>query len=209
MSDSLEVLPRDVTGTRNCRKLRREGTIPAVLYGHGEQCVDLALSRESVEAMVRHGSRTVELRGAVNTPALVRELQWNTYGTEPLHVDFLRIDLSEKILVTVPVELRGECPGVKAGGAFKHVLQDIEVECTAQTIPDAAVAHIAHLEAGSVLRVKHLELPAGTRCTATPAEVVISCLLPGQKLEEATDLGEASEELPAGNESAAVAGEQA
>lgn len=203
MSDSLEVMPRDVTGTRACEKLRREGKIPAILYGHGEQCVDLTVTREAVEAMVRHGSKTVELRGAVSTPALVRELQWNTYGTEPLHVDFLRIDLAEKILVIVPVELRGECPGVKKGGVFKHVLQEVQVECTAQTIPESTVAHIAHLEAGGVLRVKDLELPAGTRATAAAEEVVISCLLPGQKLDEATDTVEAS------GEAAATVGEQA
>ncbi len=203
MSDSLEVASRDVTGTRACRKLRQEGKIPAILYGHGEECVDLTVTREAVESMVRHGSRTVELRGAVTTPALVRELQWNTYGTEPLHVDFLRIDLAEKILVTVPVELRGECPGVKAGGTFKHVLHELEVECTAQTIPETVVAHIAHLEAGGVVKVKDLQLPAGTRPTVAEDEVVASCLLPGQKLDEATEMGEATAEP------AAAAGEQA
>jgi large subunit ribosomal protein L25 len=203
MSDSLEVASRSATGTRACRKLRQEGKIPAVLYGHGESCVDLTVTREAVEAMVRHGSRTVELRGAVSTPALVRELQWNTYGTEPLHVDFLRIDLAEKILVTVPVELRGECPGVKAGGVFKHVLHQLEVECTAQTIPETAVAHIAHLEAGGVVKVKDLELPAGTRATVAGDEVIASCLLPGQKVDEATEMGEATAEP------AAAAGEQA
>jgi large subunit ribosomal protein L25 len=190
MSDSLEVAARAETGTRACRKLRQDGKIPAVLYGHGEACIDLTVTREAVEAMVRHGSRTVELRGAVTTPALVRELQWNTYGTEPLHVDFLRIDLAEKILVTVPVELRGECPGVKAGGVFKHVLHELEVECTAQTIPETAVAHIAHLEAGGVIKVKDLELPSGTRATVAEDEVVASCLLPGQKVDEAAELRE-------------------
>jgi len=190
MSDSLQVTARTATGTRACRKLRQDGHVPAILYGHGEECVDLSLRREDVEAMVRHGSRTVELHGAVSTPALVRELQWNTYGTEPLHVDFLRIDLAEKIVVTVPVELRGECPGAKAGGAFKHVIHEVQVECTAQTIPEGAVAHVAHLEAGNVLRVKDLEIPAGTAITLADDEVIASCLLPGQKLEEATGLGE-------------------
>ena len=198
MSDSLQVTTRTGTGTRACRKLRQDGQVPAILYGHGEECVDLSLRREDVEAMVRHGSRTVELHGAVSTPALVRELQWNTYGTEPLHVDFLRIDLAEKILVTVPVELRGECPGAKTGGTFKHIIHELQVECTAQTIPEVAVAHVAHLEAGGVLRVKDLEIPAGTMVTIPADEVVASCLLPGQKLEEATGLGEATAEASDG-----------
>lgn len=198
MSDSLQVTARTATGTRACRKLRQAGNVPAILYGHGEECVDLSLRREDVEAMVRHGSRTVELHGAVSTPALVRELQWNTYGTEPLHVDFLRIDLAEKILVTVPVELRGECPGAKAGGTFKHVVHEVQVECTAQTIPEVAVAHVAHLEAGGVLRIKDLEIPEGTTATLDDEEVVASCLLPGQKLEEAKGLAQSTVEASDG-----------
>ena len=189
MSDLLEVTARSVTGSKACQKLRQEGHVPAVLYGHGEACVDLVVRRDAIEAMVRHGSKTVELTGAVKSPALVRELQWNAYGTIPLHVDFLRIDPSEKINVVVPVEFRGECPGAKAGGKFKQVIRELEVECTAQTMPEVAVAHIAHLEAGNVLRVKHLELPQGAHATADAEAVVASCLLSSQKLEDASDIG--------------------
>lgn len=189
MSDLLEVTARSVTGSKACQKLRQEGHVPAVLYGHGEASVDLVVRRDAVEAMVRHGSKTVELTGAVKSPALVRELQWNAYGTIPLHVDFLRIDPSEKINVVVPVEFRGECPGAKAGGKFKQVIRELEVECTAQTMPEVAVAHVAHLEAGNVLRVKHLELPQGAHATADAESVVASCLLSSQKLEDASDIG--------------------
>ena len=189
MSDLLEVTARSVTGSKACQKLRQEGHVPAVLYGHGEACVDLVVRRDAVEAMVRHGSKTVELTGAVKSPALIRELQWNAYGTIPLHVDFLRIDPSEKINVVVPVEFRGECPGAKAGGKFKQVIRELEVECTAQTMPEVAVAHVAHLEAGNVLRVKHLEIPQGAHATADAEAVVASCLLSSQKLEDASDIG--------------------
>ena len=189
MSDLLEVTARSVTGSKACQKLRQEGDVPAVLYGHGEACVDLVVRRDAIEAMVRHGSKTVELTGAVKSPALVRELQWNAYGTIPLHVDFLRIDPSEKINVVVPIEFRGECPGAKAGGKFKQVIRELEVECTAQTMPEVAVAHVAHLEAGNVLRVKHLELPQGAHATADAEAVVASCLLSSQKLEDSSDIG--------------------
>ena len=189
MSDLLEVTARSVTGSKACQKLRQEGHVPAVLYGHGEACVDLVVRRDAIEAMVRHGSKTVELTGAVKSPALVRELQWNAYGTIPLHVDFLRIDPSEKINVVVPVEFRGECPGAKAGGKFKQVIRELEVECTAQTMPEVAVAHVAHLEAGNVLRVKHLELPQGAHATADAEAVVASCLLSSPQLEDASDIG--------------------
>ena len=116
MSDTLEVTLRKDTGTRAARRLRKEGRVPAVLYGHGEKCVDLTTTREAVEAMVRHGSRFVELIGEVKTAAVVRELQWDTFGVEPIHVDFLRVSKSDRVKVKVPIDLKGECPGQRAGG---------------------------------------------------------------------------------------------
>ena len=121
MSDSVEVKLRKETGTRASRKLRREGLVPAVLYGHGEKCVDLVATREAVQAAVRHGSRVVELKGAVKTGALIRELQWDTYGVEPVHVDFLRVSATDRVKVKVPVDLKGECPGQRAGGVVSLI----------------------------------------------------------------------------------------
>ena len=65
MSDSLEVVARTATGTRESRRLRRQGLVPAILYGHGEKCVDLAATRIALEAVIRHGSRIVELKGEI------------------------------------------------------------------------------------------------------------------------------------------------
>ena len=95
MSDSIEVSSRQATGTQASRRLRRQGLVPAILYGHGEKCIDLSTKREALELIVRHGSRVVELTGAVKTSALVRELQWDTFGVEPIHVDFLRVSASD------------------------------------------------------------------------------------------------------------------
>ena len=97
-------------------------------------------------------------------------------------------------MVTVPVELRGECPGAKEGGTFKQVIREVQIECTAQTIPEVAVAHIAHLQAGNVLKVKDLEIPAGTSVNAADEDVIASCLLPGQKVEEASAMGASATE---------------
>jgi len=80
MSDTVEVSLRTGTGSRESQRLRKQGRVPAILYGHGEKCVDLSASTDAVKAAVRHGSRVVNLTGAVKTAALVRELQWDTYG---------------------------------------------------------------------------------------------------------------------------------
>jgi large subunit ribosomal protein L25 len=185
MSDTLEVTLRKETGTRAARRLRRDGHVPAVLYGHGEKCVELATSRDAVHAMVRHGSRFVELTGAVKTAAVVRELQWDTYGVEPVHVDFLRVSKSDRVKVKVPIDLKGECPGQRAGGVLNLVMHEVEIECTADTIPDHIHAQVGHLEVGHVIKVRDLQLPKGATPVADGDETVVTCLVPAKKGEEA------------------------
>jgi len=185
MSDTLEVSLRKDTGTRAAGRLRREGRVPAILYGHGEKSVGLSTTREAVEAMVRHGSRFVELVGAVKTAAVVRELQWDTYGVEPIHVDFLRVSKTDRVKVKVPIDLKGECPGQRAGGVLTLVLHEIELECTADTIPDHIHAQVGHLELGHVIKVHDLQLPAGARAITGGEETVVSCILAAKKGEEA------------------------
>jgi len=184
MSDSLEVVSRTATGSRESRRLRRQGFVPAILYGHGEKCIDLAAKREALEAVIRHGSRIVELKGAVQTSALVRELQWDTFGIEPIHIDFLRVSASDRIKVKVPVDLKGECPGQRAGGILSLLLHEIELECTADNVPEKIHALVSKLELGGTIKVHDLELPKGSRALAAADETVVSCLLPAHKGDE-------------------------
>lgn len=185
MSDSLECVARTSTGSRESRRLRRQGMVPAILYGHGEACVPLAAPREAVAAAVRHGSRIVELKGAVKTSALVREMQWDTFGVEPIHVDFVRVSASDRVHVKVPIDLKGECPGQRAGGIVSLVLHEIEIECTADAIPDKLHAMVGHLEVGGAIKVHDLELPKGAKLLVDADEVVVSCTKPIEKAAEA------------------------
>jgi len=185
MSDSLEVVTRSATGTRESRRLRRQGMVPAILYGHGEKCVDLAAKREALELVIRHGSRVVDLTGAVKESALIRELQWDTFGLEPIHVDLLRVSKTDRVKVKVPVDLRGEAPGHRAGGTINIVLHEVEIECTPDQIPDKIHAQISGLEVGGVIKVHDLELPAGAVAVTDGDEPVVSCTMAGIKVEEA------------------------
>ena len=185
MSDTLETLPRTVDGSRGSRRLRQQGLVPANLYGHGEKNVSLAAKREAVEAIVRHGSLFIELTGAVKTAAVVRELQWDAMGSEPIHLDLLRVSKSDKVKVRVPIDMKGECPGLRAGGVLTLVLHELEFECTAEAIPDHIHAQVGHLEVGHAIHVRELELPKGARALANPEETVVTCMVPGKKAEEA------------------------
>lgn len=185
MSDSVEVKLRKATGSRESRRLRNQGLVPAVLYGHGEKCVDLVATREAIEAAIRHGSRIVELKGAVKTGALIRELQWDTFGVEPIHVDFLRVSATDRVKVKVPIDLKGECPGQRAGGVLSLILHEIELECTAVAVPEKIHVAVGKLQLGGTIKVHDLELPAGAKALADADEAVVTCTVPLEKAEEA------------------------
>jgi large subunit ribosomal protein L25 len=212
MSDTLNVTLRQEKGTRESRRLRKAGMVPAILYGHGEACVDLAAKREDLEAAIRHGSRVVNLTGAVKTSALVRDLQWDTYGIKPMHVDFLRVSASDRVRVKLPVELKGECPGVRNGGVVNLVMHEIELDVPADHVEEHVVANVSHLEVGHTLRIKDLELPVGARAVHSVEETVVTCLVPGKKAA-GDEAGAAAEPevvgRKAGEEGAAGEGAQA
>ncbi len=105
MAETLNVKERDKGGKRELRRLRRTGGIPAVLYGHGEANKNLAVVADEMAAVVRHGGRVVDLAGDVQEKAFIRALQWDTYGTHVLHVDFTRVSAHERIEVMVSLEL--------------------------------------------------------------------------------------------------------
>jgi len=196
MSDTLDVTLRTSTGTRANRRLRREGFVPAILYGHGEGCVGLSVPRDAVKAMIRHGSRFVELKGAVKTTAVGRELQWDTFGTEPVHVDFLRVSKTDRVKVKVPVDLKGECPGQRAGGVLNLVIHEIELECTADAIPERIHVQVGHLELGHAIKVHDLELPKGAKALVDGDETVVSCALATKKAgDEAVAMGAVEPEV--------------
>ena len=156
--------------------------MPAILYGHGEDCVGLAAKREDVEAAIRHGSRIVELKGAVKTGALIRELQWDTFGVEPLHVDFLRVSATERVKVKVPVELKGDCPGQRAGGTVNLVLHEIEIRVQCRPCAGTGLrSDRAASRSVTCVKVSDLELPEGATAVLDGEETVVTCTMAGRQ----------------------------
>ena len=194
-AQTLTVKKRDSFGKRRNRRLRSTGMIPAVLYGHKQAVQSLSISTEEIEAVVRHGNRFVELTGDIKEKAFIKEVQWNTWGTRILHVDFARVSEHEKVLVTIPIELRGEAPGTKDGGVVKHVLHAIELECEAASVPEKLEVNINHLEFNQTIHVSDLELPGGATATIDPTTVVVSCSAQVEISEDETAEGENEPEI--------------
>jgi large subunit ribosomal protein L25 len=185
MALQLAVEPRAAQGKHNNRRLRRSGKIPGILYGHGLENVPLAVAADTLTAAIRHGSRLVSLTGAVSESAFIRELQWDTWGTHIVHVDFTRISEHEIVEVRVPVELRGEAPGVREGGVVVQLIHEVEIACPASVIPEKLAVNINHLMLGESILLNNLEVPEGAKVLAADLEaVMVECVVPLEQPEE-------------------------
>ena len=189
----MKVQRRETRGKRNARRLRQAGSLPAVLYGHGEETIPLSLSAEELESAVRHGHRLVSLSGAVNEQAFVRELQWDVWGKDIVHADFTRVSAHEKVRVQVTVELRGEAPGLKQGGVIKQSVHQVSIECEVTALPEKLHVNVNQLNLGQVITIGDLDLPPTVRVLMDPETVVVECHEPIEVAEEAAGPAEAAE----------------
>jgi large subunit ribosomal protein L25 len=195
MPDQIPTIAREKGGKHTNRRLRYSGQTPAVLYGHGEQNVCLSVPSDVLAASLRHGGRLVGLTGAVNEAAFIRDLQWDTYGTHVLHVDFTRVSLDELVKVHLTIELRGQAPGLKEGGVVDHLIHDVHVECPAGSIPEKLFVSINNLKLNDEITLAKIELPPNAKILGDLDEVVVQCIIPVEKPEEEAGEGAAEPEV--------------
>jgi large subunit ribosomal protein L25 len=191
MAELLRIEKRKSFGKRNNERLRRAGKLPAILYGHGEEAVSLSLAADQVEASLRHGAKVVDLDGDANGKALLQDIQWDAFLQQVLHVDLLRVRAGEKVQIDVPIELKGESPGVLNGGIIEQVVHSIEIEVALDVIPDKLHISIKNLQIGDHLSAKDImDLPPGAKILVDEDELIVHCVMPVTEEEEA----EAAEE---------------
>ncbi len=178
MSELLHVEKRKAFGKRNNVRLRRQGRLPAVLYGHGEEAVSLTLAADEFEASLRHGAKVVDLDGAANGKALLQDVQWDTFFQQVLHVDLLRVRAGERVTIDVPIELRGEAPGARDGGVVEQMIHSLEIEVALDVIPDKLHLNINQLVIDGHLTAKDIkDLPAGAKILSDEDAVIVHCVM--------------------------------
>ena len=202
----LKATLRDEQGKSAARRMRREGRIPAVIYGHGEDTRSLSLDAHEFEMRVQHHSLDTTLielditggkKKGGKVKALVSEVQKHPYKAHYLHVDFQQIHAGEKVTVEVPIRLFGTAQGVRAGGVMQHVLLELELECAVEEIPEAIEVDVTGLAVGDSVHVGELTLPEGVDVLVDAERTVCLVAAPTvlEVAEEETEAAAAEPEL--------------
>jgi len=161
-TNTLEAQPRH-PGTKNqARRVRRDGKIPAVVYGAGKDSLPVSVDPRQVLRILHSetGHNTIfdlDLNGGERTKAMIVDWQYEPLKGRLLHIDLKRIALDKVLKVSVPIMLKGEAAGVKQeGGILEQILREVEIECLPADIPSHIDVDISHLTFGKVLRVSDL-----------------------------------------------------
>lgn len=177
---SLEVTRREGTGKEVAKKLRRDGKVPAVVYGGHKEPVAITVDRKSVSELIQkseHGVRSVFLLKMAGTDqqrhAMIKEITIDPMSRRMEHIDFVRVTMDEKIKVTVPVHLNGTAIGVKEGGILDWQVRELHLECLPTAIPDSIEVDVAPLGGHDYYRVKDLKLPEGVKVLDDQERVVV------------------------------------
>lgn len=183
-SETLEVKKREGVGSSASKKLRQNGDVPANLYGHGEANVNLAVKADAINNIIKHGAKLVSLTGDIKDTAILREVQWDAFGVEVLHVDFTRVSQAEKVEVTIPVHLHGEAPGSSEGGMMVFTAHELTINCAASQIPEFLEVNISNLHIGDSIHANEVELPGGAEMVTPDNQVVVQINKPSGAAED-------------------------
>jgi large subunit ribosomal protein L25 len=164
---------RQAHGSREARRLRRQGKLPAVVYGHGQDPENVSVSIHDVMGLLQHKTHVLELQfDKSRQQVLVKDVQFDYLGATPVHVDFTRVSLTERVKVSVPLDFRGTPVGVTEGGTFDHPMADLEIECVVTEIPESIRVNVADLKVGDMVHVRDISLPENIKAVA-PAEMIV------------------------------------
>jgi large subunit ribosomal protein L25 len=197
----LSAQPRTSHGSGASRRFRRQGQVPAVVYGQGEP-VSILVERRSLDKALRTaaGSNviiTLKLEGRGDDTAIVRDIQRESLTKAIQHADFQRISLTDRIVASVPIELSGAAPAIKEGGILMQAVREIEVRCLPLEIPAHIIVDISKLaNINDLIHAAELTMPEGVELV-TSGDVAIVSIAPPEAEEVAA---------PAPGEVAAAAG---
>jgi large subunit ribosomal protein L25 len=193
----LEVAPRTVVGKAN-KRLRKDGLIPGNIFGHNQDAQTIQLDAVRFDYLRRHGALrsilTLSLPDKSTQTVLLRYVQRAPKSGKILHVDFSRVNLTERIGMRVPLHFVGEAPAVKIdGGVLLHLVETLEIECSASDIVDAIEVDISSMTAiDATLHASDVKLPENFKLITNPEEPIAKVSATRAETEAAATTAEAT-----------------
>jgi len=195
-TEQLKAVPRTEMGTRVSRKLREAGQLPAIIYGHGQAPEAVTVGARELSILLGHGARMIEIElNSKKLPYLIKAVQYDHLDQLPIHLDLARVNLDERVTVSISIELKGTPKGVGDGGILEQIMNEIELDCLVTEIPDTLDPLVTDLGVGDALLVKDLGLPAGVNATAGDEDKVALVREAEEEVEADAD-GEEAAEMP-------------
>ena len=169
---------REHTGSKAVRKVRQQGRIPAIVYGHKQEPVAISLDEHDFVEGLHHRHRLIDVQmGRKKERMIVKELQYDYLGRNIIHADLMRVDMSETIKVTVPIELKGTAAGTHESGIIEEHVDRLEIECKVTDIPKTIVVWVKDVHVGDALHAGQIELPDGLKLVSSPETLLVTCHL--------------------------------
>ncbi len=196
---------RQRAGKGASRSLRREGRVPAVIYGEKQEPLSVHVEEKLLSKMLSTGHFMnsvimVEVGGKPNR-TLPKDVQFHPVTSRPIHVDFLRIGEHAQVHVNVPVNFIDEedSPGLKRGGVLNVVRHELELVCDAAKIPEQITISLAGLEIGDAVHISQVSLPEGSKSAIDDRDVTVATVVApsAMKAEEEEEAAPAADEVPA------------
>jgi len=187
---TLEIAAREAGSSRATRRLRREGKVPGVLYGLGQDPVCFEVdARELRHALAGSGAVLELALDGKTTPAVVKDSQRHPVRGELLHIDLLRVDLNKEIQAVVPVELVGaeDSPGAREGGIVELITREVTVEALPNAIPEVIQFDVSEVEIGDTITLDKLVAPDGVKLIDASEETTLVTVSAPRVEEEPVD----------------------
>lgn len=167
---------RTLLGSKHTRRVRQQGQIPAIIYGHNEAPVAIAVDAHEIEVLLAHHSRVVNI-DLDNQAAqyLIKAVQYDHLNTTPIHLDLMRVSADETVELEVEVVLRGVPQGVHEGGVLLQMMSRVQVECLVTAIPEEIRCSVVDLALGGAVHVSDLKTPEGVKILNDPDDLIAIC----------------------------------
>jgi large subunit ribosomal protein L25 len=200
---TLSATTRQRTGSGVLKQMRREGQLPSVVYGKGQENLNIKVDTKTLTDMLAHSASEsilvdLEIDGGKPQSAFLQSTQHDALTGALVHADFLSVTEGMVITASLPVEVHGEPEGVKAGGVLEQLIRDLEISCSPKDLPEIIHANIEHLELGDSISISDLDLPEGVTPTLA-GDVLVAIVNESRvtKSEEAEEDVEETAEAPA------------